>query len=250
MEWLYGLQMTGIKLGLDNITELLRRMGDPHLSYPCIHVAGSDGKGSTAAAIASVLKASGLRVGLYTSPHILDFRERIAVDGEPIPEKDIDRILGKVRHFAEDMRESGMQCTFFEVSTAAAFEHFSHSRVDIAVVEVGMGGRLDATNVVVPAACAITGISLEHTGYLGNTIREIAAEKAGIIKPGVPVITYNTGDALDVIRARCDELGSPLHLIDPRQVADVRLGRKGTRFSFGGREWYISVPGRYEALDA
>lgn len=200
--------------------------------------------------MASILRASGLRVGLYTSPHILSFRERIKVDGEPVSEKDLDHILGKVRHFAEDLRESGIQCTFFEVSTAAAFEHFRNAAVDIAVIEVGMGGRLDATNVITPVASVITGISMEHTQYLGDSISLIAGEKAGIIKPGVPVITYNTGEALDVIRARCDELHSPLHLLDPSSVTGVRLGRKGTYFDFEGREWFVSVPGSYEALDA
>ena len=250
MDWLYGLQVNGIKLGLDNITELLRRMEDPHKAYPCIHVAGSDGKGSTCSIMASILRAAGFRVGLYTSPHILDFRERITVDGEPIPQAEVDHLLGGIRHFAEDMRESGFSCTFFEATTALAFEYFKRQKVDIAVVEVGMGGRFDATNVITPLVSVITNISIEHVQYLGSTVQQIAGEKAGIIKPGVPCVTMNTGEALDVIRSVASEKDAPLTVVDPSKVSISKLGKEGVLFTFGRGEHYVSIPGRFEARNA
>ncbi len=250
MDWLYGLQLNGIKLGLDNITELLRRMEDPQKAYPCIHVAGSDGKGSTSAIMASVLRRAGLKVGLYTSPHILEFRERISVDGEPIPQKEVEHLLGGIRHFAEDMRESGFSCTFFEATTALAFEYFRRQEVDIAVIEVGMGGRFDATNVVTPLVSVITNISIEHVQYLGSTIRQIAGEKAGIIKPGVPCVTMNDGEALEVIRGTAAERDSPLTVVDASKISVSKSGKEGVLFTYGRGEHYVSIPGRFEARNA
>ena len=250
MDWLYGLQLNGIKLGLDNITELLRRMGDPQNAFPCIHVAGSDGKGSTCSIMASVLRAAGLRVGLYTSPHILDFTERITVDGEPIPQKEVDHLLGGIRHYAEDMKESGLFCTFFEATTALAFEYFRRQEVDIAVIEVGMGGRFDATNVITPLVSVIANISIEHVQYLGSTVRQIAGEKAGIIKPGVPCVTINSGDALDVIRGTAEEKGSPLTVVDGSKIEVSKLGKEGVLFTYGRHEHYVSIPGSFEARNA
>ncbi len=250
MDWLYGLQVNGIKLGLENITELLRRMDDPQKAYPCIHVAGSDGKGSTCSIMASILRASGLKVGLYTSPHIMDFTERITVDGEPIPQKEVDHLLGGIRHFAEDMRESGFSCTFFEATTALAFEYFRRQEVDIAVIEVGMGGRFDATNVITPLVSVITNISIEHVQYLGSTVREIAGEKAGIIKPGVPCVTINSGEALEVIRGKAEEKGSPLTVVDGGKIEVSKLGKEGVLFNYWRHEHYVSIPGSFEARNA
>ena len=250
MDWLYGLQMNGIKLGLDNITELLRRMDDPQKDFPVIHVAGSDGKGSTCAILASVLRAAGFRVGLYTSPHVIDFRERIQVDGEPVSEKETDHLIGCVRHFVGDMRESGFSCTYFEVVTAMAFRYFRDQKVDVAVIEVGMGGRFDATNVVDPLVSVINNISLEHTQYLGDTIEKIAFEKAGIIKSGRPVVTMNSGPALEVIRRVAEEKGAPLTVVDAESVNVVKSGRTGVLFDFGRGQHCVSIPGRYEARNA
>ncbi len=250
LEWLYGLQMRGVKLGLTNVTELLRRMGDPHRSFPCIHVAGSDGKGSTCAILASVLRASGMRVGLYTSPHILAFNERIDVGGEKISDAEMADIAPSIRGIAEGMRGEGMGCTFFEATTALAFEHFRRREVDVAVIEVGMGGRLDATNVVTPLVSVISNISLEHREHLGATIEEIALEKAGIIKPGVPVVTINPEPAFGVIAKAAEERGSRLVRLRAEDVEVVENTWRGPRFRLRGEEFSVSVPGRFEAEDA
>ena len=250
LKWLAGLQMHGIKLGLENITELLRKLGNPQRTYPCIHVAGSDGKGSTCEIIASVLEKSGFRVGLYTSPEVLDFRERIAVNGEPISEDREARLCGRLKHECDDMAESGRQCTFFEVTTAMAVRHFRDEKVDIAVFEVGMGGRFDATNVVTPLVSVISNISLEHTEYLGDTIEKIAFEKAGIIKEGVPCVTINPEPALGVIRKRAEEMHAPLTAVDPEEIRVTKSTEKGPEFSYEGKDCFVSIPGRNEARNA
>ena len=183
LERLFSLQTFGIKLGMEPVTALLHEFGDPHLRFPTIHVAGTNGKGSVCAMIASILQQSGLRVGLYTSPHLVGFEERIRIDGIPIP---LERLALYTREMMPAIERIG--CTFFEGTTAIGFRYFAEERVDIAVIETGMGGRLDATNVVVPLVSAITSISLDHTKHLGDTLEKIAFEKAGIIKPGVPAV--------------------------------------------------------------
>ena len=249
LKWLYGLQVHGVKLGLNNITYLLHRMGDPQKKLRCIHVAGSDGKGSTCAILASILRASGYKVGLFTSPHILRFNERIQIDGEPISDDDMAFAASRVRHFVDDMRESDIYCTFFEVTTAMAFDYFDRMGVDIAVIEVGMGGRFDATNVIVPEVSIINNISLEHQAFLGDTIEKIANEKAGIIKPGVPVVTMNPEPALGVVASVAKEQGSELTIVDP-SIEVIENGPNGPRFRFEGNEYFVSIPGRNEAKNA
>jgi dihydrofolate synthase / folylpolyglutamate synthase len=182
--YLYSLQKHGIKLGLERMTALVGRLGMPHLRYPTLHIAGTNGKGSTAAMTAAILQASGYRVGLYTSPHLVEFRERIRVNGEMIAESDVARLTERLKGFCD----LNLAPTFFECTTAMALQYFADSRVDVAVLEVGLGGRFDATNVVTPLACAITTIGLDHQEYLGTTLGSIAFEKAGIIKPNVPVV--------------------------------------------------------------
>jgi len=184
VDYLFGLQMVGIKLGLDNIRHLLDVLGDPHRTYPVVHVAGTNGKGSTASFIASILKEAGYKTGLYTSPHLVDFSERIRVDGIPVPEEYVIQCAHDIRSVIEERN-----MTFFEATTAIAFNYFADCDVDIAVIETGLGGRLDATNIVSPAVTVVTGIAVEHTEFLGNTIAEIAAEKGGIIKDGIPLVT-------------------------------------------------------------
>ena len=249
LKWLYGLQSSGVKLGLDNIRHLLRRMGDPQKNFRTIHVAGSDGKGSTCAILASVLRASGYRVGLYTSPHIIRFNERIQIDGVPISDEDMAFFASRVRHFADDMRESDINCTFFEVTTAMAFDYFERNKVDIAVVEVGMGGRFDATNTIVPDVCVINNISLEHREYLGDTIEKIAFEKAGIIKPGVPVVTMNPEPALGVIADVAEKNGSPLTVV-PSDIEVTENLPDGPSFVWEGCRYHVAIPGRNEAKNA
>lgn len=221
---LYGLERFGIKLGLDTIRDLLARLGNPEQAFPAIHVTGTNGKGSTCAFLSSIFRASGYRVGLYTSPHLVKFNERIRVDGRLIPDADVARLYAEVRPHAAAMAAASEtnQPTFFEVTTAMAFRYFEEREVDLAVVEVGMGGALDATNVVNPDACVITRIGLEHTEYLGRSIERIAREKSGILKSGVPVVTVDQ-PALGVIGARAAAMGCPLTVVGQ----DVRYSRVG-----------------------
>lgn len=178
------------KPGLCTIAALCQWLGNPHKSLKCIHIAGTNGKGSTASTLAAIFRSAGLKTGLYTSPHLVDFRERIRVDGAMISRE-------AVVNFVQRFRQSSLSLhpSFFELTTAMAFEWFASQKVDIAIIEVGLGGRLDSTNVITPALSIITNISLDHTSLLGHTLAAIAAEKAGIIKPGVPVVigeAYNT----------------------------------------------------------
>ncbi|KXK56154.1 MAG: Folylpolyglutamate synthase [Chlorobi bacterium OLB7] len=176
---LFSLQTFGIKLGLEPVTELLDQFGNPHHRFPCIHVAGTNGKGSVCAMVASVLQSAGLRVGLYSSPHLVRFQERIRMNGIPMPVEHLARYTTQMMPAIERLGS-----TFFEGTTAMAFRYFAEQEVDVAVIETGMGGRLDATNVVAPLATAITSISFDHTKHLGETLEAIAFEKAGIIKGG------------------------------------------------------------------
>jgi dihydrofolate synthase/folylpolyglutamate synthase len=200
---------------LDRMRRMLGAFGDPHLKLRCLHIAGTKGKGSTAAIAASILTAAGRRTGLYTSPHLVSFRERIRIDSELIPESQVVSLLAEVKPIVELARdgEHGPP-SFFEAYTLFGFLHFASQQTDIAVIETGLGGRLDATNVIQPLACAITRIGLDHTQELGETIPEIAREKAGIIKPGVPVISApQPGEALEVFQEVCLERGAQLIVV-------------------------------------
>jgi len=183
LDYLYGLQRFGIKLGLDNIRTLLARLDHPEVACPCVHVAGTNGKGSVSATLAAILSQSGLRTGLYTSPHLQHFSERIRIDGEAIPEADVVALTKEIRAAA-----TGLNPTFFEFTTAMALLHFQRGSAGFTVLEVGMGGRLDATNVVLPQVAVITPVSFDHQFHLGDDLATIAGEKGGIIKPGVPVV--------------------------------------------------------------
>jgi len=190
-DYLYNLQRFGIKLGLDNITELLSRLSDPHKELKCIHVGGTNGKGSVCAFIASVLQAQGYKVGLYTSPHLVNFTERLRINFKKIGRDNVVRLITKIKPVIESMAAESKtkQPTFFEVATAMAFLHFAENNVDFAVLEVGLGGRLDATNVIKPLVSVITRIAHEHTEHLGKRLDRIAWEKSGIIKENIPVVT-------------------------------------------------------------
>jgi dihydrofolate synthase/folylpolyglutamate synthase len=255
LDYLYGLQRFGIKLGLDNIRELLSRLGEPHQAFRCVHVAGSDGKGSVCALLESILRRAGYRVGLYTSPHLVRFNERIRVDGVEIPDRDVVRLTEEIRPRAEAMAASGKaaQPTFFEFTTAMAFQYFREQGVDLALLEVGMGGRLDATNVVIPEVCVITRIGMEHTEHLGRTLERIAREKAGIIKEGVPVWTVEQ-PALPVIRERCQALGSPLRVVGKDlRVEREPSGLEGQRIRItdgGAHEYEVGLLGTFQAENA
>jgi dihydrofolate synthase/folylpolyglutamate synthase len=191
LSYLFSLEQFGIKFGLDNISTLVARLGHPERAFRSVHVAGTNGKGSVTAMVDAALRAAGHRSARYTSPHLIDLTERFVIDGRPVSEDALVAAVGDIQRLAESMREDGTLSappTFFEVTTAAAFELFRRAGVAVAVIEVGLGGRLDATNVVLPAVTAITSIAFDHERYLGATIEEIAFEKAGIIKQGVPVV--------------------------------------------------------------
>ncbi|MGA6828537.1 bifunctional folylpolyglutamate synthase/dihydrofolate synthase [Nitrospira sp. NS4] len=227
--YLYGLQKHGIKLGLENMRALMERLGHPERRVRSLHIGGTNGKGSTAAMTAAILQAAGYRVGLYTSPHLVDFRERIRINQVMIPEQRVAELTGRL----QAVLASDLVPTFFELTTAMAFLYFAEAAVDVAVLEVGLGGRFDATNVVEPLACAVTTIALDHQDYLGNTERSIGFEKAGIIKPGVPVVLGRiAGEALAVIREIARERAAPVMALE----RDFSLDRAGPgQFSYQGR---------------
>jgi dihydrofolate synthase / folylpolyglutamate synthase len=210
VDYLYRLQWHGNKLGLENIRQILNDLKDPQERYRSVHIAGTNGKGSTAALITSVLQAQGYRTGLYTSPHLVDFSERIRVNGTPIAHEDVARLTDKITQLtASNLR---LTPTFFEFTTAMAFSFFAESDVDIAVIEVGMGGRLDATNVITPLVSVITNIQYDHQVYLGDSLAKIAFEKAGIVKQNVPTVTATTEpEAYQVIARVCGERQSRLY---------------------------------------
>ena len=204
---------SAVVFDLSRIEALLRILGEPHLAAKSVHIAGTKGKGSTSAMIASVLTASGYTTGLYTSPHLHTIRERIQVDGKPIEENEFANLVEKLKPEVEAMNRLGSlgELTTFEILTTLAFAYFKEKKVDFRVMETGLGGRLDATNVVMPEVCAITSISFDHTEILGNTIAKIAAEKAGIIKPGsVVVCAPQSREASTVIEETCYEKGVSL----------------------------------------
>lgn len=184
LDYLFALHRFGVKLGLEAITDILRRLGHPQHQYPTLHIAGTNGKGSSAAMVSAMLQAGGYRVGLYTSPHLVDFRERIRVQDDNISEAHVCDLTARLRRVADPL---GTQ-TFFEFTTAMAFQYFFDQEVDIAIIEVGLGGRYDATNVLEPLGVLITGIGFDHEMYLGSTLPAIAREKAGIIHQSAPVV--------------------------------------------------------------
>ena len=205
----------GRYLHLDRMREALARVGSPQMAFRCLHIAGTKGKGSTAAMAGAMLRAAGRRVGLYTSPHLITVRERLQIDGEPIAEAELAALVEEIRPILEGMRGSAVGApTFFETYTLLALRWFARRHVEIAVLETGMGGRLDATNVVQPLATALTTIALDHTAELGESLSAIAGEKAGIIKPGVPVVSApQAPEAAEVIARIAAEKGCPLYRV-------------------------------------
>ena len=202
------------KEGLDNTHQLDAHFGHPHRKFKTIHVAGTNGKGSCSHTLASILQSAGYKVGLYTSPHLVDFRERIRVNGTPVSEKYVIDFVANHRDFFEPLHPS-----FFELATAMAFNYFAEQQVDVAVIEVGLGGRLDCTNIIRPDLCIITNISFDHIQFLGDTLAKIASEKAGIIKPGVPVVIgETTPETKPVFEATALRQGAPIHFAEEEQL--------------------------------
>ena len=250
LSWLFSFTAQGIKLDLENTKDLLRRLGDPHLSMKYVHVAGTDGKGSISSCIASILISSGIRTGLYTSPHIVDFNERITVNGENITDAEAERLLLMMKDCVREMEADGRTPTFFEMTTVMAFLHFKNKGVEYAVLEVGMGGRADSTNVITPEVCVIGNISMDHMEYLGDTIEKIAFEKAGIIKPGVPCVTLNKDPAFGVLKKAADERGAPIVRIDPLDICIIKADEGGVDLSYKEERYRVSIPGSRQADNA
>src|SRR5690349_13660132 len=249
LQFLDSLQRHGIKLGLDTVEALLSRIGDPHHRYPVLHIGGTNGKGSTAAMTASMLQAAGYRVGLYTSPHLVDFRERIQVDGALIRYEAVGEWTERLRAAMGD----ALHPTFFEFTTAMAFGYFAQMAADVAVIEVGMGGRFDATNVVTPLVSAITNVTLDHEAFLGHTVAAIAFEKAGIIKPNVPLVTGRMiAEAWEVIAqaARQRQAGMYCWGTAFRTVGNGSTGFEYTGMKASYGHLVCPLPGRHQLENA
>ncbi len=231
LAYLHSLEQSGIKFGLDNISAIVARLDHPERAFRSVHVAGTNGKGSVTAMVDAALRAAGHRSARYTSPHLVDLAERFTIDGRPVSQPDLEAAAADVRDAIEALVRDGtleVQPTFFEATTAIAFELFRRAGVDVAVLEVGLGGRLDATNVVSPTVTAIASIAFDHQQYLGTTLREIAREKAGIIKPGVPVVVgVLPADADAVIEQIARERGADLMRARPDDVAGLAVGLAG-----------------------
>ncbi|MDR1262419.1 MAG: bifunctional folylpolyglutamate synthase/dihydrofolate synthase [Oscillospiraceae bacterium] len=211
LEFIHDTRFRGGKNGLTNMRRLMADLGNPQERLRCVHIAGTNGKGSVCAFIQAILRCAGYRTGLYTSPYLQTFNERIRVDGKPIPDGDLIRLTDRVSKVVGALRGEGIFPTEFEIITAIGFLYFDEVRVDAVVVEVGIGGRLDSTNIITPMVTAITSIDLDHTKMLGATVERIAFEKAGIAKPGVPMILYPGADEaiVNVVRGRCATVGAP-----------------------------------------
>lgn len=233
LDFILAREHFGIKLGLHNITAFLEASGRPHDRFPSVHIAGTNGKGSTAAAIDAIMRKAGYRVGIFTSPHLVDFRERFRVNGKQVTREYVTRFIAKHRSIIEEHR-----ITFFEVCTALAFNYFADRKVDLAVVEVGLGGRLDATNTLTPLLSIITDISYDHTNILGETLRKIAYEKAGIIKEKTPVLAgFLPPEASREVARVCKNRKAPLSMIS---AGDFSLN--GVPFQFDFHHNGIAVP--------
>jgi len=242
----------GVQWGLERTETLLSEIGDPQNSYSTLHVGGTNGKGSVAALWAQILKEEGNEVGLYTSPHLCSFRERFQIGGRPVS---ADTLLAAADELRDSIARLGL--TFFEAATVLAFHLFARLEVDFGLVEVGLGGRLDSTNVIQPQVTAITNVALDHADYLGFTLEEIAGEKAGIIKSGVPAMTSERDSALrEIFRNRAEDVGAPYYAINPfDEVRDLEVSLSGNLFSLETKSWgdlelRSPLPGRHQAANA
>lgn len=246
IKFIFNLELFGIKMGLDNITRFLARLGDPQNSYKTVHVAGTNGKGSVSSMLFAILDAAGYRCGVFTSPHLVDFRERVRTSGGNIDKRSLAQFVDEQQQFIRDAR-----VTFFELSTALALWYFRKQRVEIAVIEVGLGGRLDATNVLLPEVSIITHIDYDHTKILGKSLTEIAREKAGIIKTAIPLVTgERRPELLRYFRDVCRERGTRLWRARPA-VAEVQYRGRDmlARIALNGNAptpVVLSLPGEHQ----
>lgn len=242
INYLFKLERRGIKYNLNNIKTLLRFLGNPEKNFKSVHIAGTNGKGSVSSIINSILMEKGFRCGLYTSPHITDFRERILIDGEWASKKFIIDFTNKINNLIKKIEPS-----FFEVATAMAFDYFSKKKVDYAVIETGLGGRLDSTNILLPELSVITTIAIDHTDFLGNTIEKIAYEKAGIIKKYIPVVVGNLKPAaLKEIKKKSEKTKSELINSSHKEISIKKRSEKGIDFTFENQKSTFPVIGDYQ----
>jgi dihydrofolate synthase/folylpolyglutamate synthase len=251
--WLFSRVTGGIRWGLERTEELLAGVDDPHRRFNSIHIAGTNGKGSVAAFCDAILRADGQsRIGLYTSPHLVSFTERIRIDGKPVDE---GVLLDAATRLRPAIEQTG--ASFFEATTALAFLIFAELRVDLAVIEVGLGGRLDATNVITPLATAVTNVARDHEEYLGTSLTDIAREKAGIFKLGVPALSGSLDDGVRaVLREVAREKGAPFHELHVlAAIEDLETDLDGTRFRLLSHQWgemdlTTTLPGEHQARNA
>ena len=250
LEYIHSISWTFCKPGLERIDELCKKLGDPQKKLKFIHVAGTNGKGSFCSMLSSILQEGGLKVGLYTSPYIRFFNERMCVNGEPISDGELAELCEYIKPISDGMTDKP---TEFELITAIAFEYFYRHECDVVVLEAGMGGRLDSTNIIRnPILSVITGIALDHTAFLGDSVEKIAAEKAGIIKDNAPILYGGTDDlAANVIRDTAQVCGSDFYRVDYSRLSNVRTSLDGAIFDFGDRKNIeISLLGMYQPRNA
>ncbi len=250
VELIHREAWTGRKPGLSRTLELLRRVGDPQKQLKYIHITGTNGKGSTAAMTASMLRCAGLKTGLFTSPHLWRFHERFQVDGQPIPDEALGRIAERVIEAGRGMEDPA---TEFELMTAVGLLYFLEAACDIVVLEVGMGGRLDSTNVIPsPEVAVITNIGLEHTQELGDTLAKIAVEKSGIIKPGCDTVLYHQSrEVEEAVEGACRQMGGAVTVTRPQELEVLSAGREGQSFRYRGQgPFRIPLLGRYQLYNA
>ncbi|HSW35660.1 MAG TPA: Mur ligase family protein, partial [Candidatus Limnocylindrales bacterium] len=270
LDWIHGLGRFGINPGLERVSALLHLLDNPHHKVCFVHIAGTNGKGSTAAMLASILRASGYCTGLYTSPYLLSFTNRMAVNGSDVAREDLVELVDLVRPLVERIGAEGRlgQPTEFEVVTVLAMLYFARRQVDLVVLETGLGGRLDATNVVNPLVSIITNVSLDHMEVLGDTVEAIAGEKAGIIKRGIPLLTASDDQrVLEVIQSRCLQMGAAFYRVisSPKACLTKTFGNPayalqsvaehGQEFAYCGFQWqkhnlFIPLRGVYQVSNA
>ena len=249
LAYISGTAFFGSKPGLERIAALLEKLGDPQKQLRFVHIAGTNGKGSCAAMTASILKAAGYKTGLYTSPYLYRFNERMQIGGKQIPDDTLAQLVARVKPIAEAMDDHP---TEFELMTAVAMLWYAEERCDVVVLEVGLGGRFDATNIIdAPEAAVIMNIGLDHTAVLGGTVEQIAFEKAGILKPGTEAVLFEQPENVTaVIRARCEELGVPLHIADFSQIVSEFDSLYGQSFSYRGEPYALPLLGRHQLKNA
>ena len=249
LEYIHSVNWTFCKPGLERIAKLCEALGNPEKSLKFVHVAGTNGKGSFCSMLSEILISAGYKVGLYTSPYIKVFNERMRVNGENIPDSTLAEITERVKPIADAMEDKP---TEFELITAIAFLYFAQENCDVVVLEAGMGGRLDSTNIIdTPCLSVITGISLDHTAFLGDTVEKIAGEKAGIIKKGIPVLFGGTDEsASSVISAKAKEMGADYFRPDYTKIENLSSTLRGTRFEYKGRAVKLNLLGLYQPRNA